>query len=132
MASNLEIVKQESKSNLLMSGPIPHEETKIGACSWPIEHGEREGQACNAKTFDAELCTVHQVLASRRKGKGEVKDVNVQVKSSNPSVPIMTCSSGIPFQPPPIRQDTSIDEILVIMRNFSIAMVNLTEILKKH
>lgn len=131
--ANLEIVKQESKSNLLPSEPLPHLEQKIGKCPWPIERGEKAGQPCNHKTFDGnELCEAHLVIASNRKSKNEpMREVNVEAKASNPSLPVINAV----LPPAPIvlpAPSAPIDEILVIMRNFSIAMVNLTELLKRH
>jgi hypothetical protein len=138
--SNLEIIKQESKSDLLMPGPMPHEEMKVGKCPYPLSRGEREGQPCNEKTFDGEeLCCAHQALVARKRPK----EINVQVKASNPDLPIISVVQPpplpLPLPPLPLplapvmpAQNASIDEILVIMRNFSISMVNLTELLKRH
>ena len=152
MSSNLEIIKQESKSDLLMPGPMPHEEMKIGKCPYPMSRGGREGQPCNEKTFDGEeLCSTHQAFVARKKARdasrpyipGEAKEINVQVRASQPDLPLISVVQPLPLPPlpsvvlpPPLPvmppQNASIDEILVIMRNFSIAMVNLTELLKRH
>lgn len=137
--SNLEIVKQESKSDLLMPGPMPHEEMKIGRCPYPLSRGSREGQPCNEKTFDGEeLCSTHQILVAKSKSKNEVpvREIFVSANVSEPQAPIINVGSSSHSLPPvPVALPPSnapIDEILVIMRNFSIAMVNLTELLKRH
>lgn len=131
--SNLEIVKQESKTNLLQTGPMPHEEMKIGSCTHIVTRGEREGHPCGEKTFDgAELCEGHKVLLTRKKAKEEIKEVNVQVRASQPHLPIIQVAQPLPLAPVLPPPNAPIDEILVIMRNFSIAMVNLTELLKRH
>lgn len=131
--SQLEIVKQESKSLVLQDGPMPHEEMKIGKCPFIITQGVREGKPCEEKTFDGEqLCSAHQLLAIRKKAK----EVEVKVNASQPQVPhinIVPVPQALPVLPPAMPPPNApIDEILVIMRNFSIAMVNLTELLKRH
>lgn len=147
--AQLEIVKQETKTSALMTEPMPQVELQITPCQWIMSRGDQEGEPCGKKAFDGAIyCSGHQITATRKKAKEEkkeaIKEVNVEVKASSPQVPLINvvhppspplpASMSLPLAPVVVHPPpaASIDEILVIMRNFSIAMVNLTELLKRH
>ncbi len=69
----LQSVPQESKTDILQSGPsAPFQHAAQLPCTWILEKQERKGQPCGKPTFNGDkYCTPHQIKASRRESKEE-------------------------------------------------------------
>lgn len=148
----LAIVKQESKTDVLPTSamePLPdsHPPTK---CTWPIERGNRKGEPCGEKAFDGNPhCTVHQILASRREPKENKEAKTTNITTSCSEIPLIAVAHT-PAEDMDIlakirevntrapehlsishQQEVFLADLISIVKNFSLAIVNLTEIAKK-
>jgi|ERR1700742_477428 len=66
----LEIVEQESKTNMLSTEPARHDDIPPNKCIWPISHGSRKGKPCEANAFDGNIyCAAHQIAITRKEVK---------------------------------------------------------------
>lgn len=152
----LELVKQESKTDLLnlTAMPVPENYIHPGSCSWPVEKGQRKGENCGIKTFDGnKYCSIHQMLAIKR---GEIiPEVDVPVKCSDMEKVIDIKDDSDSEEEPlenmellskfrnlkPVNEnnlviDKNIErsilpDLITVIKNFSLAIANLTEIIKK-
>lgn len=141
-------------------GPLP-DSLPPTLCPWPLEKGGRKGLPCNEKAFDGKVyCSAHQIVIARRDVKeGKVETINESVRCSDaiPLIPITHTPEADMEILAKIREVDTQERILIpaqsqqgfqhnmqqyadaymmkdlisIVKNFSIALANLTEIVKK-
>jgi hypothetical protein len=139
----LQTVPQESKTDVLQSGPSqPFQHAVQLPCPWILEKQERKGQPCGKPTFGGDkYCTPHQIKASRREGKEEPS--HEPSPSQPPLLPLAPSPNIIhqqlpiqqssiqhhyqPPQPPPQQSMMSSSDVLAILEIFSRTVIQLQD-----